>query len=200
MESRTEHTGLFAAGWGETGEERGDRIRPVAGMWTGEAAGRRGKSEGSCVSELRGLRELLTTAGPARQVAELPLAPAPVIPAHLRLAAARKIAELKGSPILLVEGDGALAGILDEHKLLATADDVQAGDAMRPLDVCLAATTSLARARELFLRTGSAALPVAAGAFLLGVVTRAAIDGALRDLERQDADDRDAPVPRRKAA
>jgi hypothetical protein len=191
MESRTEHTGLFAAGWGETGEERGDRIRPVAGMWTGEAAGRRGKSEGSCVSELRGLRELLTTAGPARQVAELPLAPAPVIP---------KIAELKGSPILLVEGDGALAGILDEHKLLATADDVQAGDAMRPLDVCLAATTSLARARELFLRTGSAALPVAAGAFLLGVVTRAAIDGALRDLERQDADDRDAPVPRRKAA
>ncbi len=100
------------------------------------------------------------------------------------MAAARKVAELKRSPVLLVERDGVLAGIIDENKLLASSDDVRAGDAMRTLENCLAATTPLARARELFVRTGSAALPVAAGAFLLGVVTRAALDRALRDVER----------------
>ena len=75
-------------------------------------------------------------------------------------------------------------GSSTSNKLLASSDDVRAGDAMRALENCLAATTPLARARELFVRTGSAALPVAAGAFLLGVVTRAALDRALRDDER----------------
>jgi CBS domain-containing protein len=120
----------------------------------------------------------------AHQVAELPLAAAPAIPAHLTMAAARKVAELKRSLALLVERDGVLAGIIDAKKLLASPDDMRAGEAMRTLENCLAATTPLARARELFLRTGSAALPVAAGAFLLGVVTRAALDRALRDVER----------------
>ncbi|HVV17046.1 MAG TPA: CBS domain-containing protein [Polyangia bacterium] len=123
---------------------------------------------------------------PARRVAELPLCAAPVIPAHLTMAAARKVAELKRSLVLLVERDGVLAGVVDQQKLLASPDDVRAGQAMRPLETCLAATTPLARARELFVRTGSAALPVAAGAFLLGVVTRASLDRALRELERLD--------------
>ncbi|MFL5304585.1 MAG: CBS domain-containing protein [Polyangia bacterium] len=149
-------------------------------MWTGGAvaAGRGSKSEESCVSGLRAVPDV------APQVADLPLAAAPVIPAHLTMAAARKVAELKRSPVLLVERDGVLAGIIDDNKLLASADDVRAGDAMRALENCLAATTPLGHARELFVRTGSGALPVAAGAFLLGVVTRAALDRALRDLER----------------
>ncbi len=129
---------------------------------------------------MSGLRAL---PGVAQQVAELPFTAAPVIPAHLTVAAARKIAELKRSPALLVERDGVLAGIVDEHRLLASSDDVLVGEAMRPLETCLSATAPLARARELFVRTGSAALPVAAGAFLLGVVTRAALDRALRDHE-----------------
>ncbi len=149
-------------------------------MWTGgaAAAGRGNKSEESCVSGLRALP------GATHLVAELPLAPAPAIPSHLTMAAARKVADLKRSTVLLVERDGRLAGVIDQHGLLASADDLRAGDAMRPLESCLAANTPLASARELFVRTGSAALPVAAGAFLLGVVTRAAVDRALRDLER----------------
>lgn len=150
-------------------------------MWTGaEAARRRGdKREESCVSGLGA-----SGASSTRQVAELELLPAPVIPAHLTMAAARKVAELKSASVLLVERDGVLVGILDQHALVATPDDVRAGGALRPLDVCLGATTSLARARELFVRTGSAALPVAAGALLLGVVMRAALDHAVRNLAR----------------
>lgn len=154
----------------------------MTGMWTAgaAAAGRSSKSEESCVSGLRALP------GTTHLVAELPLAPAPVIPAHLTMAAARKIADLKRSPVLLVERDGLLAGVIDQHGLLASADDVRAGDAMRPLESCLGANTPLASARELFVRTGSAALPVAAGAFLLGVVTRASVDRALRDVRRPE--------------
>lgn len=181
MESTTEHTGLSVAGWDAAGERKNERIRSVVGMWTGgaaAAAGRGGQSEESCVSGLRALP------GAAHLVAELPLAPAPAIPAHLTMAAARKVADLKRATVLLVERDGVLAGVIDQHGLLAGADDVRAGDAMRPLEACLGANTPLASARELFVRTGAAALPVAAGAFLLGVVTRAAVDRALRDLER----------------
>ncbi|HVT07669.1 MAG TPA: CBS domain-containing protein [Polyangia bacterium] len=152
----------------------------MVGMWTAgaAAAGRGSKSEESCVSALR------TLPGAAHLVAELPLAAAPVIPEHLTMAAARKVADLKRSQVLLVERDGVLAGVIDQHGMLASADDARAGDAMRPLETCLGASTPLASARELFVRTGSAALPVAAGAFLLGVVTRAAVDRALRELER----------------
>lgn len=177
----------------------------MAGMWTGggAAAGRGSKGEESCVPGLRAVPAV------AQQVAELPLAAAPVVPAHLTMAGARKVAELKRSPVVLVDRDGVLAGIVDQQGLLAGADDARAGDAMRPLDTCLSATTSLARARELFVRTGSAALPVAAGAFLLGVVTRAALDRALRDAQRLDLEtgraassqgSPDAVVRRRRAA
>lgn len=161
MESTTERTGLAAADWVAAAERKRERT---------------------------GVTALRAMPRPAQQVAELPFTAAPVIPAHLTMAAARKIAELKRSLVLLVERDGVLAGIIDQHKLLASSDDLRAGDAMRPLEMCLSATTTLVRARELFVRTGSAALPVAAGAFLLGVVTRAAVDRALRDAERVELD------------
>jgi hypothetical protein len=115
-------------------------------MWAGaEAAatvGLRDMREESCVSGLGAMKD-----GAALQVADLTLIPAPVIPAHLTMAAARKVAELKSSSIVLVERDGVLVGIIDQPALTASADDARTGAAMRPLDVCLGATTSLACAR-----------------------------------------------------
>lgn len=130
-----------------------------------------------------GLGGLPATMRNAGCVGDLALAPAPVIPAKVTMAAARKIADLKGSPILLVERDGILAGVLDPAALMTSPDDRSAGDAMCRLDFSLTPTTPLPRARELFVRTGSAALPVAAGAFLLGVLTRSALERGLRQLE-----------------
>jgi CBS domain-containing protein len=117
-------------------------------------------------------------------VGDLPIVAAPVVPAHLTMAAARKIAELKGSALLLVEREDTLAGVLDDRALLSAPDDLQVETVMTRLDRCLTPTTPIARARELLLRTGAGGLPVAAGAFLLGVVTRAAIERAVREPAR----------------
>ena len=48
---------------------------------------------------------------------------APAIPAHLSMAAARKIAELKRAMLLFVERNGQLVGLLDDRSLLQAADD-----------------------------------------------------------------------------
>jgi CBS domain-containing protein len=132
-------------------------------------------SEEATVSALR-----TPPAGLVR-VGDLPVVAAPAVPAHLTMSAARKIAELKRAPLLLAERDGILVGVIDERALLSAADDSEVAAAMKRLDHCLTPTTTLARARELLLRTGADALPVAAGALLLGVVTRAAIERAVRE-------------------
>lgn len=93
--------------------------------------------------------------------------------------AARKIAELKRAAVLFVERDGQLVGILDERVLVEAPDDAEIAGRMRPIGLCLRPTTSAARARELFVRAGTSALPVAAGAFLLGAVSRADVERAL---------------------
>jgi CBS domain-containing protein len=102
------------------------------------------------------------------------------------MSAARKIAELKRAPLLLADRDGILVGVVDERALLAASDDQDVAGAMKRLDLCVTPATPLVRARELLLRTGADALPVAAGAFLLGVVTRAAIERAVREPARAD--------------
>jgi hypothetical protein len=130
--------------------------------------------------------------GAARRVAELDWVPAPVVPARLPIAAGRKIAELKRTPVLLIERDGRLAGLVDQQRLDDGPADARLEDAMHPLDLCLTPATSLARARELFARTALAVLPVAAGAFVLGAVTRDAVETALPALER------DAGIARRR--
>ena len=95
------------------------------------------------------------------------------------MTAARKIAELKRAAVLFVERDGQLVGILDERVLVEAPDDAEIAARMRPIGLCLRPTTSAARARELFVRAGTSALPVAAGAFLLGAVSRADVERAL---------------------
>jgi CBS domain-containing protein len=129
---------------------------------------------------------LRTIGEAARRVGDLALAAAPVLPAHLPMAAGRKVAELKGASILLVERGGRLVGVVDQTALLAAADEARLGDAMKGLDVCLTPTTPLARARELFARTATTALPVAAGAFLLGAIQRGAVERALRHRDWRD--------------
>ena len=104
----------------------------------------------------------------------------PIIPAHLSMAAARKIAELKRATVLFVERDGRLMGTLDEHALVEAPDDAEVAGCLRSIELCLGPTTTAERAHELFVRSRTTALPVAAGAFLLGAISRADVERALR--------------------
>jgi CBS domain-containing protein len=114
------------------------------------------------------------------RVGDLPIRAVPIIPAHLSMAAARKIAELKRATVLFVERDGRLMGTLDEHALVEAPDDAEVAVCLRSIEFCLGPTTTAERAQELFIRSRTTALPVAAGAFLLGAVFRADIERALR--------------------
>ena len=104
---------------------------------------------------------------------------APVVPLGLTVGAARKIAQLKSSAVVLVEEAGRLVGLLDE-RALATGDDSEPiARRLRPIMFSLHPAASAVRARELFIKQNVSALPVAAGAFLLGVVARADLERAL---------------------
>jgi len=137
------------------------------------------------------------------RVGDLPLISVPAVPAHLSMAAARKIAALKRAPLLLAERDGVLIGVVDERALLAAADDLEVGQAAKRLDLAVTPSTPVTRALQLLLQTVADALPVSAGAFLLGVVTRAALERAVREPARppaQSAPSGDLRRPRRQAA
>jgi hypothetical protein len=125
------------------------------------------------------------------RVGDLPISAVPVIPAHLPMGGARKIAALKKTSLLFVARGAQLVGILDARALDAASDTARAEVCMSVVDGCLSAATSLVRARELFVRAGAATLPVAAGGFLSGAVARADVERALR-ARRQPAG---APIP-----
>jgi CBS domain-containing protein len=126
-----------------------------------------------------------------QRVGDLPIRAVPVIPAELPMGGARKIAALKKTSLMFVARGAQLVGILDARALEAAPDAALAEVWMAAVDGCLSAATSLVRARELFVRAGTATLPVAAGAFLIGVVARADVERALR-ARRQPAG---APIP-----
>ena len=111
------------------------------------------------------------------QVGDVPMRRIPVVPAHLRMGGARKVAALKGIGLLLVERDEQIVGTVDENALVDAADQTRTALAMRPLGLCLRPAMSMAQAREVFVRARATVLPVIAGGFVLGAVTRA-------DLER----------------
>ena len=96
------------------------------------------------------------------------------------MAAARKVAALKRVTVLFVERDGRLVGVLDERALAASADDAEVAATMQTIGLCLHPSTSVWRARELFIWSRVSVLPVTVGAFLLGAITRADVDEALR--------------------
>jgi CBS domain-containing protein len=103
----------------------------------------------------------------------------PAVPEHVTIAAARKVAALKRVAELFVERDGRLVGVLDERTLAGAAEDAEVATVMAPIDVCLHPAMSAARARELFMQSRAAVLPVTFGALLLGAVARVDVEQAL---------------------
>jgi CBS domain-containing protein len=116
--------------------------------------------------------------GDTVRVGDVPLRRVPAIPAHLSMAAARKVAQLKQIALLLVERDDHIVGIIDERALATDHDGTAVSAAMRPLAAWLRPRTPVTEALELFSRARAAILPVIAGGFILGVVTLGDVEGA----------------------
>jgi CBS domain-containing protein len=102
----------------------------------------------------------------------------PAVPEHLPMSGARKVAALKHAPLLFVERDGRLVGLIDERALAEAADDADVAAVMAPIGACLHPAMSIAHARDRFSLSGQSALPVIVGAFLLGTVARADVERA----------------------
>jgi CBS domain-containing protein len=116
--------------------------------------------------------------GDTIRVGDLPIRRVPAIPAHLSMAAARKVAQLKQVSLLLVERDDHIVGTIDEGALAAANDLTAVAAAMRPLATCLRPATPVGEARELFVRARAAILPVVVGGFILGAVARSDVERA----------------------
>jgi CBS domain-containing protein len=177
MDDNSGHTGLSAAGaaW-----SKGRRVENRSFGAGAEAEGVGDLGEGERVGERVGEGELSGGESCVPRVGDLPIRAVPVIPAHLSMAAARKVAELKRAAALFVERDGRLMGSLDQHALLEAPDDAEVAGCLRTIELCLRPSTTAERALELFARSRTTALPVAAGAFLLGAICRADVERALR--------------------
>jgi CBS domain-containing protein len=120
------------------------------------------------------------SASPAdARVADLMTGPAPIVPSHLSMAAARKIATLKSVACLMVEAAGRVIGILDQRALTIGRGDDLVSTRMTGLTLAVRPTTTAARAHELLVQKRVAWLPVVAGMFVVGTVSRQALDRAL---------------------
>jgi CBS domain-containing protein len=113
------------------------------------------------------------------RIADLPTQTIPAVPGHLSMAAARKVAALKQVGVLFVEHEGQLIGVLDDRALAEAADDATVAGAMALIGLCLHPAMSITCAHDLFALSGMSMLPVAAGAFLLGAISRADVVHAL---------------------
>jgi CBS domain-containing protein len=112
----------------------------------------------------------------APHIGDMPMRRIPVIAAHLPIAAARKVAALKRIGVLLVERDEQIVGTVEESVLAAAYDETPTATAMKPLGLWLRPAMSVAQAREVFVRAQATILPVIAGGFVLGAVTRADVE------------------------
>src|SRR6185295_12752672 len=151
MQSRTEHTGLPALvgyGW-----------RRVRGT-SGDDGGVVGDPNGADRRHVRESRVSSSSRGGSARVGDLPTWPIPVIPIHLDMAAARRIAAVKRVALLLVERDGCLVGYVNERALASTPDEAPVADFLTRLDRCLQASMSTADARRCFISARAAVLPV----------------------------------------
>ncbi len=177
METRIGHTGLSAQNGG--GGQRDGGTKMGSGFVDGDGVD---VGVGAGVGQRRESRvsRFLSANAEGPRIGELPIRAVPVIPAHLSMAAARKVAALKQVALLFVERDEHLIGLLDERTLLQAADDARVADALAPIAGCLPPELPATRARELFRRSRAVVLPVSAGAFLLGVVSRADVERAVR--------------------
>ena len=116
----------------------------------------------------------------APRVRDMPMRRIPAVPAHLTVAAARKVAALKRIAVLLVEQEERVVGTVDEGALAGAAADALTATAMKPLGLWLRPAMSAAEARDMFLGAGATILPVIAGGFVLGAVTLADVERAER--------------------
>lgn len=116
----------------------------------------------------------------APRVRDMPMRRIPAVPAHLTVAAARKVAALKQIAVLLVEQEERIVGTVDEGALADAAGDTPTAAAMKPLGLWLRPAMSAAEARDMFLGAGATILPVIAGGFVLGAVTLADVERAER--------------------
>jgi len=168
MQSTAEHTGLPTGQGRERGRAAGGGDSATVDRWFG---GRRRDRES------RVFPPVVDDAGVLR-VGDLPMRRIPVIAPHWPIAAARKVAALKRIALLLVELDDRIVGVVEERVLAAVDDETQTGKAMKPLGLCLRPSMSVAQARELFVRARATVLPVIAGGFVLGAVTRGEVERA----------------------
>ena len=174
MQSTTEHTGLSAGyGSGAGRVEGGDVGKVVARLRSG---GNRRDGESRVFSFVSPLSK--RPEGDTVRVGDLTVRRVPVIPTHLSMAAARKVARLKQVSLLLVERDEHIVGVIDERALAADHDLTAVAAAMRPLATCLRPATPVTEARELFIRARATILPVVVGGFILGAVTRSDVERA----------------------
>jgi CBS domain-containing protein len=116
---------------------------------------------------------------PAPCVGDLAMRKLPVVPEHLPMASARRIAALKGVRLMLVERDGHLVGLLDARALAGAPEHAAVATSMAPISVHLHPATPLERARALFGSAGTTVLPVVVGNLLVGTVTRGDVERRL---------------------
>jgi CBS domain-containing protein len=167
MQSRAEHTGLSVEHGGEQGRAAGRADSSTVGRGGSAGSGRDG--------EFR-VFPFANHDAEAPRVADMPMRQIPVIPAHLPMAGARKIAALKRIGVLLVERDAQIVGTVDESVLGAADDRTPTASAMKPLGLYLRPAMSVAEARDVFVRARATILPVIAGGFVLGAVARSDIE------------------------
>jgi CBS domain-containing protein len=116
------------------------------------------------------------------------------VPPWISMAAARKVAALKSAELLLVAEEDRLLGFVivselgdapDEDKVSARLRGADALRGWRALSVTPA--TPAARARQIMLKNRLACLPVLAGSFVVGAITRDAIERAAARARSENA-------------
>jgi CBS domain-containing protein len=162
--------------WGLASGPGGARVEsrvPGQSVKVKKKSGRQGEGRQEC-GERYGERE-----GGEPLVADVMGRVAPVAPSHLPVWAARKIAQLKKAQAIFVEAEGRLFGVVEARVLDRAPDGDPLSAHMRPIFFSVQPTTSVARVRELLIRQRVSCLPVAAGMFLVGTISRADVERAL---------------------
>jgi len=167
MQSTAEHTGLSAA----KGSARGIVEGGGEGTVVARSGGNRRDGGSRVVPFIRASSDAA-----ALRVGDLAIRAIPVVPSHLSMAAARKVALVKQISLLLIERDDHIVGTIDERALATEHDLTAVAAAMKPLASHLRPAMSVAEARARFIRAGVDILPVVAGGFILGAATRSDLE------------------------
>ena len=91
-------------------------------------------------------------------------------------AAARRLANDNGIDHLLVLDNGTLAGIVSREDLRLAGRDSLVRECMSSPVLCIGPDTTLDEAAQIMADEDVSCLPVVTGTFLVGIVTRAALD------------------------